>query len=180
MVNKPSVKNIILIGHSLGTLKVLNYALKHKEINKVILVSPVDMVFRFRERVKDKFDYYIDLAKQKLEEGKPYEMLTSEFSALKIYTTFRYGGLGDTLAIEEHRLQRVLDYSGFIRIIKGTSDHVYGNYSTEYVDNAFKNEFKNANLKIVNITNANHAFKGYEKQCATYLFDAVNDLINIK
>ena len=67
-----------------------------------------------------------------------------------------------------------------IRIIKGTSDHVYGNYSTEYVDNAFKNEFKNANLKIVNITNANHAFKGYEKQCATYLFDAVNDLINIK
>lgn len=180
LVKSQGFKNIILIGHSLGTLKVLNYALKHKEINKVILVSPVDMVFRFRERVKDKFDYYIDLAKQKLEEGKPYEMLTSEFSALKIYTTFRYGGLGDTLAIEEHRLQRVLDYSGFIRIIKGTSDHVYGNYSTEYVDNAFKNEFKNANLKIVNITNANHAFKGYEKQCATYLFDAVNDLINIK
>lgn len=180
LAKQQGFKNIILIGHSLGTLKVLNYAIKHKEIKKIILVSPVDMVFRFRERVHNDFDYYINLAKQKLDEGKPFEMLTSEFSALKIYSTFRYGGAGDTLAIEPDRLNRVIDYSGDITIIKGTSDHVYGTFSTEYVDNAFKNEFKNANLKIVNIENANHSFSGYEKQCATNLYEAVKDLIENK
>ncbi len=177
LAHEQGFEKIVLIGHSLGTLKVLNYALKNKSIDKIVLMSPVDMVFRFRERVHEKYDYFINLAKLETENGNGDKMLTNEFSAKKIYTTFRYGSSADTIAIEENRKNRVLDYTGKIEIIKGTQDHVYGNYSTEYVDETLKNEFKNANLAIYNIKNANHAYKGYEKQASALLAKSVEKLM---
>ena len=173
LAKEKGFKNIILIGHSLGTLKVLDYARNNKEIDKIILLSPVDMVFRFKARVKDKYDDYINLAKSKIEEGMGLEMLTEEFSAQKIYSTFRYGGKADTLAIEENRKNRILDYYGHIDIIKGTSDHVYGDYSKEYIDEVFAHEFSNAILEIKNIVNADHNYKGFEKQAAALLTDSI-------
>ncbi len=177
LAQEQGYKNIVLIGHSLGTLKVLNYALKNKKISKIILMSPVDMIFRFRERVHEKYDHFISQAKTELENGNGDKMLTDEFSAKKIYTTFRIGSTADTIAIEEERTDRVLDYSGSVEIIKGTSDHVYGTYSTEYVDEALRHEFKNAKLEIHNIQNANHAYKGCEKQVSTLLANSVEKLL---
>ena len=135
------------------------------------------MIFRFRERVHEKYDHFISQAKTELENGNGDKMLTDEFSAKKIYTTFRIGSTADTIAIEEERTDRVLDYSGSVEIIKGTSDHVYGTYSTEYVDEALRHEFKNAKLEIHNIQNANHAYKGCEKQVSTLLANSVEKLL---
>ncbi len=173
-------KNIVLVGQSLGTLKVLNYAIKNKEIDKIVLMSPVDMIFRFRERVHEEYDHFIALAKKEVENGNEDVMLTEEFSAKKIYTTFRYGSPADTIAIEEDRKNRLIEYTGNVEIIKGTHEHVYGNYSTEYVNDALKHEFQKANLTISDIKNANHMYKGYEKQAATMLANSIERLLKKK
>ena len=182
LANNQGYKNIVLVGHSLGTLKVLNYALHNKNINNIVLMSPVDMIFRFKARVKEKYDEFIELAKQCVENGEGTKLLTDEFSAQKIWSTFRCGGLSDTIAFEEERANRVLDYNGNVVVIKGTSDHVYSNYkhnySPEYIDNVLKKEFSKANLVIRNIVNANHGFKGYAKYAAQLLSEEILKLLN--
>ena len=61
------------------------------DIRKLILLSPVDMVSRFRSRVKDQYDELITKSKQLVAEGKPYEMVTEEFSAIKVASTMAKG-----------------------------------------------------------------------------------------
>ena len=170
-------ENIILIGHSLGTLKVMNYALKNKDIKNIVIMSPIDAVFRFKARVGIEYDRYISLAKDKVLAGQGYDMLTNEFSALKIYSTYREGCDADTIAYEEGRCDKVLDYDGDVVIIKGTKDHVYGNYSPAYVDEAFRKQFSKANLAIFNIPNADHSYKGYSKVSAKLLADSIERLL---
>lgn len=140
-------------------------------------MSPVDIIFRFRERVHEKYDDFILKAKKEVENGNGDVVLTDEFSAKKIHTTFRVGCMADTIAIEEERKNRTIDYSGKVNIIKGTRDHVYGQYSSEYLNEALKNEFKNATISIFDIKNANHAYKGHEKQAAMLLSKSIRSLI---
>ncbi len=56
-------EDIILIGQSLGTLKVQYYCEQIGDISKVILLSPADMVNRFRSRVDNQYDELISKSK---------------------------------------------------------------------------------------------------------------------
>ena len=79
--------DIILVGQSLGTLKVQYYCEQIGDISKLILLSPVDMVSRFRHRVGEKYDELIEKSKKLVSDNRPYEMVTNEFSALKVSST---------------------------------------------------------------------------------------------
>ena len=136
-------EDIVLVGQSLGTLKVQYYAEQVGDVNKIILLSPVDMVSRFRSRVKDEYDKLIEKSKKLVAEEKPYEMVTNEFSALKVASTMAIGSKADLFKLEEDRdITKPLNYKGYISIIAGSHEHVYKGWNMSYVENRLKERFK--------------------------------------
>ena len=170
-------KDIILIGQSLGTVKVAYYCEQIGDIKKIILLSPVDMVNRFRSRVKEEYDELIDKSKKLVKEGKPYEMVTSEFSALKIASTMAINSKADIFKLEENRnIDVPLNFKGYVSVIVGTSEHVYKNWDMEYVHNRLKERYKNAKFQFHTIPNSTHEYKEHEKQTARLIIDSLNKM----
>lgn len=170
-------EEIILVGQSLGTLKVGYYAEQIGDVNKVILLSPVDMVSRFRSRVKEKYDELIAKSKQLVAEGKPYEMVTNEFSALKVASTMAIGGKADLFKLEEDRdISKPLNYKGYISIIAGSNEHVYKGWDMSYVESRLKERFKNAKFQFHVIPNSTHDYKEHEKEMSKLIIDSINEM----
>lgn len=167
--------DIILVGQSLGTLKVQYYCEQIGDISKLILLSPVDMVSRFRSRVKDKYDELIEKSKELVLSGNPYEMVTSEFSALKVSSTMAIDSKADLFKLEENRdISKPLNYRGFISIIAGSNEHVYKGWDMEYVEERFKKRFKNAKFQFHVIPNSTHDYHEHEKQMSKLIIDSIN------
>lgn len=170
-------KDIILIGQSLGTLKVQNYAEQIGDINKIILLSPVDMVSRFRFRVKDKYDDIIEQSKLLVKEGKPYEMVTDEFSAIKVASTMAIDSKADLFKLEENRdITKPLNYKGYIAIIAGSNEHVYKGWDMSYVEKRLSERFKNAKFQFHIIPNSTHSYNEHEKQISKLIIDSINKM----
>ena len=167
--------DIILVGQSLGTLKVQYYCEQIGDISKLILLSPVDMVSRFRSRVKEKYDELIEKSRELVLSGNPYEMVTSEFSALKVSSTMAIDSKADLFKLEENRdISKPLNYKGFISIIAGSNEHVYKGWNMEYVEERFKKRFKNAKLQFHIIPNSTHDYHNHEKQMSKLIIDSIN------
>ena len=170
-------EDIILIGQSLGTLKVQHYCEQIGDINKVILLSPVDMVSRFRSRVTDKYDELIDKSRKLVNEGKAYEMVTNEFSAIKVFSTMAIGSKADLFKLEENRdIKKPLNYKGFVSIIVGSNEHVYEKWNMDYIEKRFKQRFKNAKLQFHVIPNSTHNYHEHEKQMSKLIVDSINKM----
>ncbi len=171
-------EDIILIGQSLGTLKVQYYCEQIGDISKVILLSPVDMVNRFRSRVDNQYDELISKSKKLVEEGKTYEMLTKEYSAIKIASTMSIGSKADLFMLEENRdISKPLNYKGFVSIIAGSNEHVYKGWSMEYVENRLRQRFKNAKFQFHIIPNSTHNYNEHEKQISKLIVDSIKNMI---
>lgn len=169
--------DIILLGQSLGTLKVQYYCEQVGDIKKVILLSPVDMVSRFRSRVKEEYESLVEKSKKLVEEGKQYEMVTDEFSALKIASTMAKGCKADLFKLEEDRdISRPLNYNGNVAIIVGTNEHVYKGWNISYVENRLKTRFSNAKFKFYTIPNSTHDYSGHEKEMTRLIIDSIMDM----
>lgn len=73
---KEGYKEIILMGHSLGTIKVTRYLFegKHKDkILKLILLAPFDKNAFMVRKAGNKWDEYLEIAESKIREGKGRE-----------------------------------------------------------------------------------------------------------
>lgn len=172
-------EDIILVGQSLGTLKVQYYLEQIGGINKAILLSPVDMVSRFRDRVKEKYDELISKSKKLVQKGKPYEMVTNEFAALKVSSTMAIGSKADLFKLEENRdITNPLNYKGFISIIVGSNEHVYKNWEMSYVEKRLRKRFKNANFQFHIIPNATHNYNTHEKELSKLIIDSLKNMEN--
>lgn len=169
--------DIILIWQSLGTLKVQYYCEQIWDIKKIILLSPLDMINRFRSRVKEKYDKLINKSKKLISEWKPYEMVTNEFSALKIASTMAIGCKADLFKLEENRnITKPLNYDGYVSIIAGTNEHVYNGWSMEYVKDRFEKRFKNAKLQFYTIPNSTHDYSEHEKEISKLIIDSIRNM----
>lgn len=169
--------DIILIGQSLGTLKVQYYCEQIGDINKVILLSPVDMVSRFRSRVKDEYNELIAKSKKLVAEGQQYEMVTNEFSAIKVASTMAIGSKADLFKLEENRdIKKPLNYKGFVSIIAGSNEHVYKGWNMDYVQKRLKERFKNAKFQFYVIPNSTHDYNEHEKQISKLIIDSINNM----
>ena len=167
-------EDIILVGQSLGTLKVQYYLEQIGDINKAILLSPVDMVSRFRYRVKEKYDELINKSKALVQEGKPYEMVTDEFAALKIASTMAIGSKADLFKLEDDRdITKPLNYKGFVSVIAGSNEHVYKGWEMSYVEKRLRERFKNAQFQFYVIPNSTHDYKEHEKQMSKLIIDSI-------
>lgn len=169
--------DIVLIGQSLGTLKVQYYCEQIGDINKLILLSPVDMVSRFRSRVLEQYDELINKSKEYVANGKPYEMITNEFSAIKISSTMAKGSKADLFKLEEDRdISKPLNYKGSVSIIAGSSEHVYKGWDMSYVENRLRQRFQNAKFQFYVVPNSTHDYHEHEKQISKLIIDSINNM----
>lgn len=170
-------KNIILVGQSLGTLKVQYYCEQIGDIDKVILLSPVDMVNRFRSRVGEQYEELIEKSKHLVDCQKPYEMVTKEFSAIKIASTMAIGSKADLFKLENERnIEKPLNYKGFVSIIVGSSEHVYNGWDMSYVENRLRKRFQNAKVQFHVIPNSTHDYHEHEKQMSKLIVDSIRKM----
>lgn len=169
--------DIILIGQSLGTLKVQYYSEVVGDINKIVLLSPVDMVSRFRSRVGDNYQNIIVQSKKLVALGKKYEMVTEEFSAIKVASTMAIGSKADLFKMEEDRdISIPLNYKGNVSVVVGSNEHVYKGWDMFYIDARLRARFKNAKYQVHVIPNSTHDYHGYEKQMAKLVIDSINNM----
>lgn len=170
-------QDIILMGQSLGTIKVQYYCEQIGDINKVILLSPVDMVHRFRSRVKERYNELIEESKRLINENKPYEMVTNEFSALKVASTMAINSKADLFKLEENRnISKPLNYKGFVSIIAGSNEHVYSGWEMSYVEDRLRKRFKNAKFQFYIIPNSTHDYHEHEKQISKLIIDSIKNM----
>lgn len=169
--------DICLVGQSLGTVKVQYYCNMIGDVNKVILISPVDMVNRFRSRVGDRYDELVAKSEELVKEGKPYEMVTEEFSAIKVYSTMRINSKADILKMEKERTKNyTIPYKGKVAVIVGSNDHCYQKWGIPYVEEVLQKEFQHANFYFHIVPNANHMYKDHEKQLAGIMMEALKEM----
>ena len=169
--------DIILLWQSLWTLKVQYYCEQIGDIKKIVLLSPLDMVARFRSRVKEQYDELIDKSKKLISEWKPYEMITNEFSALKVASTMAIGSKADLFKLEKNRdITKPLNYNGYVSIIAGTNEHVYNWWDMEYVKDRFEKRFMNAKLQFYTVPNSTHDYNEHEKEISKLIIDSVRNM----
>ena len=166
-------QKIVLLGESLGSVKVLNYCINNNDVSKIILISPVDMVLRFKARVKDKYDQYIKKAIKLVKSNNPYQMITDEFSALKVATTMCYNNPSDILRLEDDREEYILNYNGEVSVLVGTEDHTSRDFGMEYLNKKLTKRFENSNYNFYSIEGADHLFNGYEDDLANLIVKCV-------
>lgn len=169
--------DIILVGQSLGTLKVTYYCEQVGDITKLILLSPVDMVSRFRSRVKEQYNELIEKSKILVKEGTPYEMVTSEFSAIKVASTMAIGSKADLFKLEEDRdISKSLNYKECVSIIVGSSEHVYKGWDMNYVEDRLKQRFQKAKVQFYIVPNSTHDYHEHEKQISKLIIDSIKNM----
>ena len=147
------------------------------DINKIILLSPVDMVNRFRSRVKEKYDELINKSRELVTSGKPYEMITDEFSAIKVYSTMAIGCKAYLFKLEENRdISKPLNYKGYVSVIVWTNEHVYSKWNLEYVKERLSMRLKNSKFQFYTVPNATHFYREHEKQISKLIIDSIRNM----
>lgn len=92
-LSKEGYTDIVLAGHSLGTIKAVRYLFEgeHKDkISKLILLAPFDKNVFMEIKAPGEWLEFVDVAKKKIEEGKGKEIVpTPEYEDFAItYETF--------------------------------------------------------------------------------------------
>jgi len=84
--------NIVLQGHSLGTVKVIRYLAEGnhtKYIKKVVLLSPIDIHALIEIASDGKYKEYLSQAKKKIDKGEGREIMPESFINMRVsYQTF--------------------------------------------------------------------------------------------
>jgi len=167
--------DITLVGESLGATKVLYYTKIHGDIRKIILISLVDFVLRFRDRTGFRFDKLVAKATLNVEKGKPDNMITKDYSSLKVASACRPDCNADILVLDELRDVKPLNFDGQVGVIIGTKDEMHNGISLDYMQDRIRQTLPNADTDIRLVPNAEHMFKGYEKQLARAILEIIRD-----
>ena len=126
------------------------------------------MVNRLRSRVKENYDLVIEQSRQAVNSGDQYQLITPEFSAIRILSTMAQGSSGDILQFEESRaFKKKLGYKGKVVVVAGSEDHVYKGFDFGHIKKCFDYQFSNAKqFDFILTDGADHMFKGKENELA--------------
>lgn len=176
-LQKEGHTHIVLQGHSLGTDKVVRYMIEGRyrnDIRNLILLGPFDRFFLIDEHTKGKTQEYVEIAKQRVKEGKGRELVPKEFEYIDLsYQTYA-SWYTDTEINHMFSLHRS-DYDFPILqslsiptlIVAGEKDEfLHGSNPTNVQEglDILTRHIQNASAKI--IKNAPHSFQRYENELA--------------
>lgn len=178
-LTKEGYKDIVLIGHSLGTIKSVRYLFEGEykdKISKLVLISPFDKSAYLEVKAPNKWQGFVEVAKKKIEDGKGKDIIpVPEYDD--------YGTSYDTFYswYEPSDLNRIWDFykSDYdfpylqkinipVKAILGEKDEFVTfptlGVSVESSLDVIKKHIKNSETAL--IPNANHTFYGFENELA--------------
>lgn len=183
-LDKQGYQEIYLMGHSLGTMKVVRYLQEGKYVDKVkklILLSPFDKKGLLQIYTKTPIEELLKKAQEMVDNGKGNEMITQEFdSVVMSYKTwvswYKQDDLGrmfefvtkdyDFPALQEINIQT--------KIIVGSKDEYFHQTNPEHPEEAMEMMLKSipeSEGKIID--GAVHSFAPHESNLADEILDFI-------
>ena len=165
-------EEIILEGHSLGCSKLINYYNENKMpmITKIILLAPSDGITKFKQIMKDGYDYFYNMAKELHGSERENEVLCNpdffpqSFTAKVFIENFTEDGLADTFRYRDDTYVNPVLKSVEIPILieVGTIDRMA--FIAERDDITPYWNRNNDNYKLDFIVGADHEYVGLEEK----------------
>ena len=170
-VKELGYENIYIQGHSLGSTKALYTYKKLKEENNeilknikgLILLSLVDINTVMKVYLGDKFQYYLDFAQKREQEGHLKYLMPPEsfIHPISVKTYLRYLRDYKQIDIDNYDLVSIIDIPVFMRW--GT-DNEMTIYKPEELIELVSSKIKHNNKDINCIFGANHSYDDYEEE----------------
>jgi len=176
---------VILVGHSLGTIKVTRYLFEgeHKDlVTKLVLFAPFDKNGYIENKTQGEWHEHVKIAEQKINEGNALEMIPSTFDDYPMTYQTYYSWY------EESEINLIWDFyrpqykSPFLEsinipviVIIGENDEFFftkevgGSFkqSQEYLQNNIKN------LLFYKAEGSGHTYVGHEDEVAKVAIDFI-------
>lgn len=178
-------EEIVLMGHSLGTIKVVRYLyegeLKDK-VNKLILLAPFDRKGFFVSQNKD-LDEMLKIAQTKINEGKEEEIVPPEFgegpTSFKTFVSWyrqdEYGRMFEFLS-PDYDFPKLRGINVPTKIIVGSKDDFFYPTDPSHKEEAMAILLKNIRNSVGKIIEgAPHSYTPYEGNLAKEVCDFVID-----
>jgi len=169
-VKELGTNEIILEGHSLGCSKLINYydEVKDSIIKKIILLAPSDGITKFRQIMKEGYDYFYNMAKELNGTERENEVLCNpdffpqSFTAKVFIENFTEDGLADTFRYRDNNyVNQVLKSIKIPILIEvGTMDRMAFIAEQDDITPYWKRN--NDNYKLDFIIDADHEYIGCE------------------
>jgi pimeloyl-ACP methyl ester carboxylesterase len=179
-------KEIILQGHSLGTMKVARYLLEGNysdRVKKLILLAPFDIMHLLDDATKGKWPEYLKIAENKVKEGKGTEMIPQNFLDVRMsYQTYishhKQNDFEKMFAVHDktYKFPLLNKIKISVKIIVGTEDPYFNPANPkkpqEALDLLLKN-IQNSEGKLIN--GARHGYEGFEDIVAEEVLEFVKN-----
>lgn len=171
------VENIVLMGHSLGTMKVVRYLFEGEfkdKIAKLILLAPFDKKGMFLSMMKKDVSDLLDISQKMVDTGKGSEIRSRDLGGNSVsYRTLLSWAKQDELGRMFEFCSKDYDFpilKGIkvpTLIVVGTKDQHFHQSNPEHPEEAVNILLKNIpDSKGKLIDNAGHSFRGYEEVMA--------------
>ncbi len=174
--------NIVIQGHSLGTMKTVRYLFEGSHTDKVIkiiLLAPFDIMRLLENATNGKWDEYLEIAKQKVKQGLGEEIIPTEYldvaMSFQTYVShhqenqfeymFNFGDKNYDFPL----LQKI---NVPVKVIVGTADEYFHPANPDHPDEAISilsKKIKNASTTL--IPDAGHGYDGFEENVADEVVD---------
>lgn len=169
-------QDIILLGHSLGTIKAVRYIYEGEykdRIKKLVLLAPFDKNGYIVRHTKNRLKQLVDFAKTKVDEGLGDEIVTAEMEDFLIsYKTYvswyedtDLSNIWDFYKGENYNFPAISNLQIPVKIIVGNKDSFFymPEFSTlESVKTILEKHIKDLELHI--IEGSGHTYVGFEKE----------------
>lgn len=180
-------QNIVLAGHSLGTIKVVRYLFegKHKDdISKLILLAPFDKNVFMQIKAGDKWDSFIEVAQQKIADGKGQELVpVPEYEDFPMtYETFLSWYNKEDISClwdfyrKDYDFPLLKEINIPVKVILGDNDEFvnYPDYDVSSTSALKTLEEKIAKCDTTLIEDCNHTYEGKEFELAKEIISFTN------
>lgn len=177
LLNNEGYKDVILCGHSLGTMKVVRYLAEGKYANKVkklILLAPFDKKGLLQTYTKTPIDKLLKRAQKRVDDGRGDEMITKDFDTIVVsYKTYISWYKQDELGRMFEFVNKNYGFPALTKIkvptkiIVGSKDeffHMSNPNHPEEAMNIMLKAISNSEGKI--IERAVHSFASHEEELA--------------
>lgn len=168
-LNKLGYQKFVLEGHSLGCQKVTYYKYKTKDqrVRGLILLAPVDDVAYTKERLGNKYEESLKLARKEIK--KKNQVLPEWMEFYPMMTTEKFLDIADPNSVPG----RLFHYNGNLNEVKSVGCPIFSvfgskdDYQQKPKDKltTLKAEVDSCTIKL--IENSGHGFVGFEEELAS-------------
>lgn len=177
-------EKIILMGHSLGTIKSVRYLFEGKYANMIqslILLAPFDKNAYLEVKNKDEWKKHVEIAKEKIDNGQGLGSIPDTFddypmSFITFYSWYKPGDLSEMFDFyrKDYDFPVLNKIDIPVKVIFGGKD-VFAFFPEEFNQDArdikqiFERNIKNCEVTV--LPESGHVFRGFEDEVGEILIE---------